>query len=226
LRTVLRYLLAFVALGGAVTHAFRPEINIDATTLALAGIAVLLIFVGEIHVKTVEVLGMKVELDQSATSANQHSPDTLQKPRAEATYPLEPKVGLEQSAATANGLLHPDSYLDIAIKLTPIEMIGAYAIIGPIITAVGLTLEWTLTALCIAFALFLLITPVYWLQMLGRIDRHTVWLTILATAFFLSWALVLGGPFLYLSWYKPVYGALLLLCNFAVLPVLALAQRP
>jgi hypothetical protein len=219
-------LLAVVALAAAVAHAFRPEITIDATTLALAAIAVLLIFTGEIHVKTVELLGMKVELEQRSATDNQQAIDTLQEPRPGGVS--EPEIKPYQSATANNrrpsdslDMPRPDNYLAIANKLTPVEAIVSYAIIGPIITAAGLTPEWTLNALWIAFTLFIILTPLYLLYALSPpLDRGAVLQTICGTAIFSSWALLLGGPFLSLSWYRPVYVALLLLCSILILPIL------
>lgn len=62
------------------------------------------------------------------------------------------------------------------------------------------------------FIIFLILTPLYFLRtftILGASSIVRVQI-FLPTLSFAGWAFALGGPFRYLTWYKPVYGALAL----------------
>jgi hypothetical protein len=59
----------------------------------------------------------------------------------------------------------------------------------------------------IAFIAFCILTPLY----LWKIQKVTkVTQLVIALVAFVIWVFALGGPFVLLAWYKPIYGAVLL----------------
>jgi hypothetical protein len=100
----------------------------------------------------------------------------------------------------------PDEYLSKVIKLIPAEVVSLYVALAGIIGAAGQNVNIPLL-FWIVFIVCLVGTPLY----LMRITKVSNLLQIgITTVAFAVWVFALGGPFALLSWYQPIYGALLL----------------
>ena len=102
--------------------------------------------------------------------------------------------------------IKPDNYLTKLIKYIPSEIVALY------ITLLGIaTTAKTEIAFELITWLIFLIGIIGTLLYLWRIEKVTNWLQLsISTIAFVIWAFALGGPFANLSWYHPVYGALIL----------------
>lgn len=105
----------------------------------------------------------------------------------------------------------PDKYKDRLLKYIPAEVVTLYLTLTALAaTATDLPwwIGWAILAVGIAGTWF------YLRVNLGVTDR--IQLSV-STVSFCVWAFALGGPFAALSWYKPIYGGLLLpIFTFAV----------
>jgi hypothetical protein len=97
-----------------------------------------------------------------------------------------------------------DEYVDRVIKLIPGEVVALYITLAGILAASG---QNTSTIFWLIFIVCLIGTPLY----LSKISKvGNVVQIVISTVAFAVWVFALGGPFATLSWYVPVYGALLL----------------
>jgi hypothetical protein len=102
-----------------------------------------------------------------------------------------------------------DEYSDRLIKYIPGEIVSLYLFVSGVLqTASGqipaATLEWLQWGV---FGFLCAMTPVY-LYFVQDVEKKQQWgITALS---FAVWVFTLGGPFAQLSWYHPVYGAVLL----------------
>lgn len=115
--------------------------------------------------------------------------------------------------ATTPGKRAEDSFTDRLLKYIPAEVVATYALVEGIIhlTATQETLQ---TVYWIVFFVFWAFTPLY----LWRVQHvsKALQLVISFLAFFV-WVFALGEPFTFLSWYEPIYAAVLLpVFTFAV----------
>lgn len=199
---ILRTAIAVAALGLAAVKLFRPEVKVDLTLLAFLVIAVLALFGPKFRVKGLDLGGFKIEFPE---------------PKVE---PREPASAAPPSAPRPPSAVRPvevDSYLERFVKLTPTEMIAAYAVIMAMVQSPSNSLQlpqlpW------IVFAIFLAMTPFFF----QRVFRAPRFLSLLMTIAFAAWALILPGPFASIPHYDPLYGALAFLCLSTLLPVVAL----
>jgi hypothetical protein len=109
----------------------------------------------------------------------------------------------------------PDGYVDRLVKYIPSEVVAVYLSLDAICRSADSTEIWIRWSV-LGFAL--LATPLYLWRVAGV--RKQVQLCV-SSAAFLVWAFALGGPFIQLSWYKPIYGAVLLPAFTFVAPLLA-----
>jgi len=98
----------------------------------------------------------------------------------------------------------PDGYIDRLVKYIPSELVAVYLSLDAICRSAESTEIWIRWSV-LAFAL--IATPLYLWRAAGVRKRTQL---CMSTAAFLVWAFALGGPFAQLSWYKPIYGAVLL----------------
>lgn len=110
------------------------------------------------------------------------------------------KAGLAKVSAADQ----TDGYVDKIIKLIPGEVVALYITLAGILAAGGMSSS---TMIWVIFFVCLIGTPLY----LNRISHvgNTVQIGI-STVAYIVWVFALGGPFATLSWYLPIYGALLL----------------
>lgn len=107
-----------------------------------------------------------------------------------------------------NGEFSPsDSYISKLVKYIPSEVIALYLTLDSIIRSSDQAepiyhyLYWGI------FIFGLVVTPFY----LSRIEKVKNWCQLLiSTLAFTVWIIAIGGPFVNLDWYKPIYGAILL----------------
>lgn len=97
-----------------------------------------------------------------------------------------------------------DDYTSKLVKYIPSEVVALYIALGSILGTSDKSdgaLYWVVFAVC------LIGTGLY----LWRVTNVTkVTQIVISVVAFFVWAFALGGPFELLSWYDPVYGALLL----------------
>lgn len=126
------------------------------------------------------------------------------------TIPSAAEETKEQKVAEQKNViaLVPDDYKTKVIKYIPTEIVTAYVTLEGIIKASpGATngVYW------MVFILLLILTPLYMWRVTSQAGQKPAWDQIIVSFFsFIIWVMALGGPFATLSWYDPLYGALLL----------------
>jgi hypothetical protein len=99
-----------------------------------------------------------------------------------------------------------DGFMDRLLKYIPAEIVAVYIFVEGLILSAGGTGSLS-TLYWIVFIAFCILTPLY----LWRIQRVTkVTQIIISLVAFVVWVFALGGPFVLLAWYKPIYGSVLL----------------
>jgi hypothetical protein len=191
---MLRVFIAISALGLAAMKLFLPEMKVDLTLLAFLVIAAIAMFgPKKFPLKGLDLGGVKVEFPGQAVTT-------------------EEPAGAASLAGSA--LPVPDTYMQRFLKLTPTEMIAAYAVVMAMVKSPsgGLQipqLPW------IVFAIFVVMTP-FVFQGLHRVPQ---WQSLLTTVAFVAWALIMPGPFASIPHYDPLYGALVFVVLTVVLPL-------
>ena len=103
------------------------------------------------------------------------------------------------------------------VKYIPAEIVALFiAITGILNSATGLPeiVHW------IVFLGALLLTPLYvWRATRDEKLPTAMGQIVISTVAFVIWVFAIGGPFVYLSWYNPAYGDLLLLFYTFVIPL-------
>jgi len=100
----------------------------------------------------------------------------------------------------------PDEYLSKVLKLIPAEVVSLYIALAGIIVVGGQAVNgealfWFIFVVC------LIGTPLYLMKITKVGDLLQLGISTIA---FVVWVFALGGPFATVSWYQPIYGALLL----------------
>jgi len=117
----------------------------------------------------------------------------------------------------------PDDMLTRLVKYIPAEIITAFITIQGIISS---TAEPPVAAFWILFIALLVLTPLYvWRVTTEPGKPPAVAQILVSTISFVVWVFAIGGPFVYLSWYQPVYGALILPVFTIAVPVI-LGAKP
>ena len=118
--------------------------------------------------------------------------------------------GKEDPRAAAE---RPDDYKQKLYKYIPAEVVALYLTLDALLRAAGEMggwLPWLVCGFCF------LATPLYLCRVAGvkRASQLAV-----STVAFAVWAFTLGGPFTALSWYRPIYGGLLLPAYTFLIPI-------
>ena len=115
-----------------------------------------------------------------------------------------------QYQAVAGGAPKLDGYFDRLLKYIPSDIVAAWvAIIGLIAAAEGVPVP---TLLWIMFAVFVVMTAVWTYMQTREADMPPAKTQIaIATISFIVWVFALGGPFVYLDFYNPIYGSIVLI---------------
>jgi hypothetical protein len=103
-----------------------------------------------------------------------------------------------------------DTYFDRVVKYIPADIVGAWiAVTGLINSAVDIPRN---VILWIAFVIGIVLTALWTLRRTNEPKKPpAVTQIIIATCAFIVWIFALGGPFVTLAFYRPVYGSLLLI---------------
>ena len=124
--------------------------------------------------------------------------------RAVTTYERAMRA-LPELAAKAEQQLPPeDKYKDRLLKYVPAEVVTLYVTLTALAGTSPSLPAWIGWAI---FAVGLVATPFYLRVMLDVSDGIQIAISTIA---FIVWVFALGGPFTELSWYRPIYGGLLL----------------
>lgn len=119
---------------------------------------------------------------------------------------------------TGASRLIPDDYKMRVIKYIPTEIVAAYVTLEGIIKA---TEKAPAGAYWMVFIILLVLTPIYMWRITEQSDQKPAWDQIIVSFFsFIIWVMALGGPFATLSWYQPIYPALLLPIFTLVVPLI------
>jgi hypothetical protein len=113
--TFLRLLIASTALAVAAVHLAVPDIKVDVTIFVLIAVALLAIFARGIRIKALDLMGVKVEFEK-------------QEEKSEPVPPVLSRTSGNSALSYQNNMI--DNYSDRLVKLTPIEMLTPYVIIG------------------------------------------------------------------------------------------------
>jgi hypothetical protein len=126
------------------------------------------------------------------------------------------KSSNQKETSRYDGLNVFDAYSSRIMKLTPVETLVPYIIIVSMIGSRLPSLSGLQAVMWLAFAVFLILTLIYYAL---RIGRPVPWVQVfLMGTSFAAWAFALGGPFISLTWYDPVYGALALTITTFLIP--------
>jgi hypothetical protein len=120
---------------------------------------------------------------------------------------------------TAGGGETVDGYFDKIVKYIPADIIGAWIFAAGAIK--GATDVPSQGLLWVVFGVLLIITPIWILRLTALPGRppSTVQAAI-STGAFAVWVFALGGPFAEMSFYRPLYGSLLLAFYTLVAPLI------
>ncbi len=111
----------------------------------------------------------------------------------------------------------PDDYLTKILKYIPAEVVALYITLYNIANAAKTEIPFELIT-WIIFAIGIIGTVLY----LIRVAKVSDWSQILISSIaFVAWVFALGAPFSFLSWYQPVYGALVLPIYTFFIPIIA-----
>jgi hypothetical protein len=134
---------------------------------------------------------------------------------------LRPRVYTSKDAAL-DPSTREDTYFGKVVKYIPAEVVAAYvAVTGAVKSAAAdaprETLLWLVTAG------MLLVTPIWVLVAATEPGKpRPAFQAGAAAAAFACWVFALGGPFESQTWYKPVYGTVVLIFATLIIP---LAER-
>lgn len=138
--------------------------------------------------------------------------ETIFTATASAALPESPR---EQTTAID---IIPDDYKMKVIKYIPTEIVTVYVTLEGIIRASSQApngVYW------MVFIILLILTPIYMWRITNQADQKPAWDQIIVAFFsFIIWAMALGGPFATLSWYHPLYPALLLPIFTLIVPLI------
>ena len=112
-----------------------------------------------------------------------------------------------------------DNYYDKLLKYIPADVVAAWIVVSALITsASGIA---TATFLWIAFGIGVILTAVWTWKLTSLPGKTTAWTQIaISTGAFIVWVFALGGPFAFLSWYRPLYGAFLMILYTLIVPLI------
>lgn len=103
-----------------------------------------------------------------------------------------------------------DTYFDKVIKYIPADIVGAWvAVTGLINSSSDVS---TSLLLWIAFLVGTILTTFWTLKQTSVPEKRSAFTqAAISTGSFIVWVFALGGPFATLSFYRPLYGSLLLI---------------
>jgi hypothetical protein len=117
------------------------------------------------------------------------------------------RIVTTQYQSTGGSQEEVDTYFDRIVKYIPVDIVGAW------ITTTGLIASANdvpkAKVLWIAFSVGLLLTAAWTYKQTADPNKPTATTQIaVSVCSFLVWVFALGGPFVYLAFYRPIYGSL------------------
>jgi hypothetical protein len=114
------------------------------------------------------------------------------------------------SAAGGEAACPTDGYLARLVKYIPTEFIALFLLVDAVVRSFPSLVPTNVYFLI--FAVFLIATPIY-VAIITRMPGAPPALAqiLIAPISFAAWVVGFGGPFAQLSWYTPIYGALVAL---------------
>jgi hypothetical protein len=112
-----------------------------------------------------------------------------------------------------------DTYYDKLLKYIPADVVAAWILVSSLITsASGVS---TTTLLWIAFGIGVVLTALWTWKLTSKPGKEVALTQILiSTGAFIVWVFALGGPFVTLGFYKPLYGSLVMILYTLVVPLI------
>jgi hypothetical protein len=110
-----------------------------------------------------------------------------------------------------------DDYLWRALKYIPSEIIMAYIAIEGILVSTYRGKAVPLDALLWGVSILLMVITPLWLWRVMRVNSLAQ--LFLSTLSFAVWLFAMGGPFVYLKWYEPALGAIVLPIYTLLVPI-------
>jgi hypothetical protein len=105
----------------------------------------------------------------------------------------------------------PDTYFDRVIKYVPADIVAAWIAITAAVKSAADNVPRS-SVLWIAFVALIPFAGLWiWRQTLQPGLPPAITQVLVSTGAFVVWVFALGGPFESLSWYRPLYGSLLLI---------------
>jgi hypothetical protein len=139
--------------------------------------------------------------------------------REEAGLALRPRVYTARDAA-CDATTAEDAYLTKIVKYIPAEIVAAYVAASRALEGARdqVPLEaslWVVTGALLA------LTPVWMLFAAAEPGKpRPLFQALAAVLAFACWVFALGGPFEFQTWYRPVYGTLVLILVTVVIPLM------
>lgn len=145
--------------------------------------------------------------------------DTQTEPLIGTLFKTGPAVlPAERVEQAGEAQLTPDDYKMKVIKYIPTEIVAAYVMLEGIIKA---STQAPTGAYWMVFIILLVLTPIYVWRITEQADQKPAWDQIIVSFFsFIIWVMAIGGPFATLSWYQPIYPALLLPIFTLIVPLI------
>lgn len=111
----------------------------------------------------------------------------------------------------------PDDYFSKVVKYIPAEIVAGFVTLNGILlgdATIPQTVYW------LVFVGLLALTPIYTWRVTRAANFPVAYSQIIvATVSFAIWVFALGGPFSFFSWYKAVYGSILLIMYTLFVPL-------
>ena len=115
-----------------------------------------------------------------------------------------------------------NNYISRLVKYIPSEVIALYLTLDSIIRAADKSIPNYNYLYWFIFAFGLIITPIYlWTLQNVRIKRQL----FISTLSFAVWVIAIGGHFVNLEWYNPVYGSILLPILTFLIPIFLIREN-
>lgn len=130
---------------------------------------------------------------------------------------LRPRVLTAADAAMDPGVKE-DSYIAKVVHYIPSEIIAAYLAASGVLTGSSSHRQ---AMLWVIFGILMILTPLWILYATALPDKPVpIFQAFAAMLGFAVWIFAIGGPFAYLSWYRPEYGSLVLIFSTLSIPIM------
>lgn len=124
-----------------------------------------------------------------------------------------------QEATALQNVTEGDNYFDKLLKNIPADIIAAWVVVSNLINTDENVHPWFFWSV---FGIFIVITFFWTKKQTDHKGLSTVWAQVIAATFaFVVWVFALGGPFLELDFYKPLYGTVFLIIYTLAAPLIS-----